>query len=72
MKDIGKTGLFCPRRERTHRDDWNLSKGLLWGGLEVVGVADRLVGDHPNETLEERGFSLFRHECLLVIGSNWL
>jgi hypothetical protein len=54
--------------EKTHRNDWDFSETLFWGSLKIVGVADRLVGNHPNKILEKRGFSLFCHECLLVIG----
>ena len=56
------------RQEKVYRNDWDPSETLFWGGLEIVGVAERLVGNYPNEVLEERGFSLFRHDCLRVIG----
>ena len=51
-----------------YRNDWDSSEALFWGSLKIVGVADRLVGNYPNEVLEKRGFSLFCHECLRVIG----
>lgn len=51
-----------PLREKTHREDRDFSKRLLWGSLKVVRVIEGLVGDHPNEILEKRGFSLFCHE----------
>jgi len=57
-----------PLRKRTHRKDRDFSKGLLWGSLKVVRVIEGLVSVHPNEILEKRGFSLFCHEELLVIG----
>lgn len=57
-----------PRCKKTHGKNWDFPERLIWGSLKIVGIADRLVGDNPDEILEKRGFSLFCHEYLLVIG----
>ena len=56
------------QQEKVYRDHWDSSEALFWGSLEIVGVADGLVGNYTNEVFEKRGFSLFCHECLRVIG----
>ena len=56
------------QQEEVYWSNWDPSEALFWGGLEIVGVANRLIGNYPNEVFEKRGFSLFCHECLRVIG----
>jgi len=56
------------QQKKAYRDNWDPSEALFWGSLKIVWVADRLVGNYPNEVFEKRGFSLFCHECLQVIG----
>ena len=45
-----------------------LSEDLSRGSPEIVGIADRLVGNHLNQYLEKLGFSLLRREHLVAIG----
>jgi len=66
MKDISES--VVSQQEKVYRNNWDSSKTLFWGSLEIVGVADRLVGNYANEVLEKRGFSLVHHGCLRVIG----
>ena len=63
------------RWEKAHWHDWDPSETLVWGSLEIVGVANGLVGNHSDKVLEKRGFSLFCHEYLQVIrheGKDWV
>ena len=61
------------RYERTYGNDWDFSETLFWGSLKIVGVTNRLVSNYTDEILEKRGFSLFCHEYLLVIGcKDWM
>ena len=55
------------QQEKAYWNDRDSPETLFWGGLEIVGVANGLVGNHPNKVLEKRGFSLVSHEYLLVI-----
>lgn len=54
------------RYGKTDRNDGNFSETLFWRSLKIVGVVNRLVSNYPDKILEKRGFSLFRHEYLLV------
>lgn len=56
------------RYSKTYRNDWYFPETLVWGSLEIIGVVNGLVSNYPDEILEKRGFSLFCHEYLLVIG----
>lgn len=52
---------------KAYRNDGDFSETLFWGSLEIVRIVDRLVSNYPDEILEKRGFSLFRHEYLLGV-----
>jgi len=54
------------RYGKTDRSDGDFSETLFWRSLKIVGVVNGLVSDYPDKILEKRGFSLFRHEYLLV------
>jgi len=56
------------RYGKTDRNNGDFSEALFWRSLKIVGVTNRLVSNYPDKILEKRGFSLFCHEYLLVIG----